>query len=47
MSDIFQEVDEDVRRDKAAEFWKKYQNVILAAAALVVLAAGWFSLLAI
>lgn len=42
MSDIFREVDEDVRRDKAAEFWKKNQNYIIAAAALVVLAtAGW------
>jgi hypothetical protein len=42
MSDIFREVDEDVRRDKAAEFWKKYQNYVIAAAALVVLAtAGW------
>jgi hypothetical protein len=42
MSDIFREVDEDVRRDKAAEFWKKYQNYLIAAAALVVLAtAGW------
>jgi hypothetical protein len=42
MSDIFQEVDEEVRRDKAAEFWKKYQNVILTAAALVVLASAGF-----
>ena len=42
MSDIFQEVDEEVRRDKAAEFWKKYQNLILAGAALVVLASGGF-----
>ena len=42
MSDIFQEVDEEVRRDKAAEFWKKYQNLILAGAALIVLAAGGF-----
>src|ERR1700733_10387711 len=42
MSDIFQEVDEEVRRDKAAEFWKKYQNLILAGAALVVLAAAGF-----
>ena len=42
MTDIFQEVDEEVRRDKAAEFWKKYQNVIVAAAALIVLAAGGF-----
>jgi hypothetical protein len=42
MSDIFREVDEDVRRDKAAEFWKKYQNYIIAGAALIVLAAaGW------
>ncbi len=31
MSDIFQEVDEEVRRDKALEFWTKYQNYLLAA----------------
>ena len=42
MADIFQEVDEEVRRDKAAEFWKKYQNLIIAGAALIVLAAGAF-----
>jgi hypothetical protein len=42
MSDIFQEVDEEVRRDKVAEFWKKYQNLILAGAALVVLASAGF-----
>jgi hypothetical protein len=42
MSDIFQEVDEEVRRDKAAEFWKKYQNLILAGAALLVLASAGF-----
>ena len=36
MSDIFQEVDEEVRRDKAAEFWAKYQNVIFALAALII-----------
>jgi hypothetical protein len=42
MSDIFREVDDDVRRDKAAEFWKKYQNYVIAAAAMIVLAtAGW------
>jgi hypothetical protein len=42
MSDIFREVDEDVRRDKAAEFWKKNQNYIIAVAAIIVLAtAGW------
>ena len=42
MTDIFQEVDEEVRRDKAAEFWKKYQNLILAAAALIVLASAGY-----
>ncbi len=42
MSDIFLEVDEEVRRDKAAEFWKKYQNLILAGAALIVLASAGF-----
>ena len=42
MSDIFQEVDEEVRRDKAAEFWKKYQNQVLAGAVVIVLAAAGF-----
>jgi hypothetical protein len=42
MTDIFQEVDEEVRRDKAAEFWKKYQNLIVAAAVIIVLAAAAF-----
>jgi hypothetical protein len=42
MSDIFHEVDEEVRRDKAAEFWKKHQNQILAGAALVVMATAGF-----
>lgn len=37
MSDIFQEVDEDVRRDKAAELWDKYQIVVYVAVALIVL----------
>ena len=42
MSDIFQEVDEEVRRDKALEFWKKHQNLIIAAVALIVLATAGF-----
>jgi hypothetical protein len=42
MSDIFREVDEDVRRDKAAEFWAKYQNYFLGAAALIVLATAGY-----
>ncbi len=40
MSDIFREVDEEVRRDKALEFWSKYQNYMIAAAMIVVAAAG-------
>lgn len=42
MSDIFQEVDEEVRRDKAAEFWGKYQNHIFAVAALIILATAGY-----
>jgi hypothetical protein len=42
MSDIFQEVDEEVRRDKAAEFWKKYQNLIIGAAVLLVIATAGY-----
>ncbi len=47
MADIFQEVDEDLRRDKAAEWWKKYSLYIYAVAAAVVIAVagyqGWRS----
>jgi hypothetical protein len=42
MADIFQEVDEEVRRDKAAEFWKKHQNLILGVALVIVLASAGF-----
>jgi len=42
MSDIFREVDEDVRRDRALQFWTKYQFVFVGIAIVVVLAtAGW------
>mgnify|MGYP006203302045 CR=1 FL=1 len=45
MADIFQEVDEDLRRDKAAEWWKKYSLYIYATAAVVVIGVagyqGW------
>lgn len=42
MSDIFREVDEEVRRDQALEFWKKYQNLIIGVALLIVAGtAGW------
>lgn len=45
MADIFQEVDEDLRRDKALAFWKKYQNHIIGFAIIAVAAtagvSGW------
>lgn len=41
MADIFQEVDEDVRRDKAMRLWRKYGSyVIIACVAIVVGTAG-------
>lgn len=43
MADIFQEVDEDLRRDKALVFWKKYQNHILAFVVIVIAAAAGIS----
>ena len=42
MSDIFQEVDEEVRRDKAVEFWTKYQNSFSPLALLIVLATAGY-----
>lgn len=42
MSDIFREVDEEVRQDRALAFWTRYQTwFIVAAAVIVVVAAGW------
>src|SRR5262245_54183908 len=42
MADIFQEIDEDLRRERAGKLWQKYGKYVIAAAALVVLAvAGW------
>jgi hypothetical protein len=40
MSDIFQEVDEAVRREQLQKLWKRYGNLVIAAAVLVVLAVG-------
>ena len=42
MSDIFQEVEEDVRRERYEQLWKKYGNYMIAAAAVVVLAVGGY-----
>jgi hypothetical protein len=42
MADIFREVDEDVRRDKALDFWKQHGAKFGVLAVLIVLAtAGW------
>lgn len=42
MSDIFREVDEEVRRDEALKFWEKYQNLIIVVALLIVaVTGGW------
>ena len=42
MADIFQEVDEEVRKDKATVFWNKYGTFVIAAAVLIVAAtAAW------
>jgi hypothetical protein len=40
MTDFIREVEEEYRRDKAIEAWKRYQNWIIALAILVVVAAG-------
>ena len=42
MSDIFREVDEEVRRERLQQIWDRHSGLIIAAAVLVVLAvAGW------
>jgi hypothetical protein len=40
VSDIFHEVDEEVRREKLQQLWERHSNLIVAAALLVVLAVG-------
>ena len=37
MADIFEEVDEDLRRDTAAALWAKYQNLVYGIVALIIL----------
>jgi len=42
VSDIFSEVEEEVRRERWEKLWKNYNGVIIAAAAIIVTAvAGW------
>jgi hypothetical protein len=40
VSDVFQEVDEELRRDKAAELWKRYGNYVAGAAIAIVVGTG-------
>ena len=40
MSDIFREVDDEVRQQKLEALWKKYGNVLIACAVLLVAAVG-------
>ena len=43
MSDIFQEVDEDLRRDAALKLWRKYRGLVIAVAVAIVVASGGYS----
>lgn len=40
MSDLFREVDEDVRRERMMQFWQRYNPLIIGLAVLVVAAVG-------
>lgn len=42
VSDIFEEVDEELRRDNFAKLWKRYGNYIVALAVLIVVATGGY-----
>jgi hypothetical protein len=42
MSDIFQEVEEDVRRERYEQLWKKYGNYVIAGAVVLVLAVAGY-----
>jgi hypothetical protein len=44
VSDIFREVEEEVRRERLEKIWKEYGDYIVAAAALIILAAAAFRL---
>jgi hypothetical protein len=45
LADIFQEIDEDIRRDRLQQLWKRYGNYVVGAALLLVLGTaavvGW------
>ncbi len=42
MADIFQEIDEELRQDRAAKLWARYGNYVIAVAVLIVLAVGGY-----
>jgi len=50
MADIFQEIDEDLRREQAGKLWQKYGRLVIAFAVLIVLSVAawrayeWYSL---
>ena len=44
MSDIFREIEEEVRRERWAELWKKYGDYVIAALALLIIGAAGFQL---
>ena len=35
MTDLFREIDEEIRHDRALEIWKKYGNYVIAAASVL------------
>ena len=44
MTDIFREVEEDVRRERLEEFWKNYSDYVIAGVALVIIAVAGLQL---
>jgi hypothetical protein len=44
VTDIFREVEEEVRRERFEQLWKKYGDYVIAGAALIVIAAAGFQL---
>jgi hypothetical protein len=40
LADIFQEIQDDLRRDKAAQFWKRYGRYVIALVVFVIAATG-------
>ncbi|MDA1309959.1 MAG: tetratricopeptide repeat protein [Proteobacteria bacterium] len=42
MADIFQEIDEELRQDRATKLWNRYGNYVIAVAVLIVIAVGGY-----